>query len=66
MKFPMTMSVIIVQMDEDTDATAYVAYGRQATGEPTHRVEFSLGTVQDAVDPLMWAQMCTALVCDGI
>ena len=66
MKFPMSMSIIVVQMDEESDAIAYVSYGRNGEGDKATRVEFPMGNVPDAVDPLMWAQMCTALVCDGI
>jgi len=66
MKYPMTASVILVQLDENDPVTAYVAFGPNGDKSKTTRVELKLGTLSDATDPLMWMQMAAASVCDGL
>lgn len=66
MKYPITASVILVQLDADSDAVAYVAYGPEGDKAKQVRVELRLGTMSDASDLEMWMQMAAARVCDGL
>nr|CRY97156.1 hypothetical protein [uncultured prokaryote] len=66
MKYPMTASVILVQLDADSDVVAYVAYQAEGGEEKTTRVELKLGNLPDASDTDMWMQMATASVCDAL
>ena len=64
MKYPMTASIIVVQLDPESDVVAYVTYGAKGGVTSEHRRELKLGTLSDAVDVQMWMQMMTATVCD--
>ena len=66
MKYPITASIIIVQLDPEHEATAYVAYGRELPGAKQTRLELKLTDLSDATDLEMWIQMATARVCDGL
>ena len=66
MQFPMTASVILVQLDAKDSVTAYVAYGPNGDKSKTTRVELKLGDMSDASDAEMWMQMCAAVVCDSL
>lgn len=66
MKYPITASVILVQLDADSAVTAYVAYGSEGDKSTQVRREVSLGNLPDATDLTMWAQMAAASVCDAL
>lgn len=66
MKYPLTASVILVQLDADSDVVAYVAYDQKGDDGFTVRQEFKLGSLPDASDMQMWIQMAAASVCDAL
>lgn len=66
MEYPQTMSIIVVQLDADHPPAAYVSYGSQGGQRADTRRELTLHQVKDWLDAQMWAQMCTAAVCDEI
>lgn len=66
MNYPLTASIIFVQLDADSDAIAYVAYDRKGDAGFTVRKELKLGTLSDASDMQMWMQMAAASVCDNV
>ena len=66
MRYPMTMSIIAVQLEAEDEVTAYVSFNRGEDGRNAFRHELTLDKVSDATDPTMWAQMVTARVCDAL
>lgn len=66
MKYPITASIILVQLDADSEVHAYVAYDAKDGKTTAVRVELKLGTLPDASDMDMWMQMAAASVCDGL
>lgn len=66
MQYPISASVIFVQMADNDEVSAYVAYGPAGNLQKTVRVELKLGTLSDATDVLMWMQMAAASLCDGL
>lgn len=66
MQYPITASIILVQIEEDADVHAYVDYGPSKDRPNRMRVDLNLGTLPDAVDIQMWMQMAAASVCDGL
>jgi hypothetical protein len=60
------MSIIVVQLDGDTEATAYVSYGEQVPGGKQVRKEITLPQMDEATDLDMWAQMAAARACDAL
>lgn len=66
MKYPMSMSIIVVDLGDGHPPTAQVTMrSEDATRKHIHQ-EIVLGDLSDATDPLMWAQMAAARVCDGL
>lgn len=66
MKYPLSMSVIILQMHANDEAEAQVMV-HSASGKVREiSTRFDLGKLTDATDIRMWAQMATASVCDGL
>lgn len=66
MQYPITASVIFVQLHEDSDVTAHVRYEAGRDGGTTVKADYKLGTLPDAVDLQMWMQMAAASVCDAL
>lgn len=66
MKYPVSMSIIVVDMGNDMPPSAQVTYGHANGSEPYHTVKFDLDRMDDATDIQMWAQMAAARVCDGL
>lgn len=66
MKYPVTMSVVIVQLSASSPATALVSVRQDQGKTKLLAREFDLGTLSDATDVTMWAQMAAASVCDGL
>ena len=66
MQYPMTASVILVQLDEDADVVAYVGYPDESKTRPGKRVELKLPNPSDAADRDMWMQMVAAMLCDAL
>lgn len=66
MKYPISMSVIVVQLEPGTEAAAHVLV-HSASGKVTElNTRLNLGHLRDATDIRMWAQMAAASVCDGL
>lgn len=66
MKTPRSMSIIVVQLDEDEVPVAYVRYEDGPRPGNSVSLEVKLDQVQDATDMQMWAQMVAARVCDAL
>lgn len=66
MRYPMTASIILVQLDDSDSVKAYVRYGVSGDKEHTVSVDLTLSDMADAIDPQMWIQMCAASVCDAL
>lgn len=66
MKYPMSMIIIVTQLDEDGRANAAVSYEDQGNPSTRVKVELELQPLTDATDPQMWAQMAAARVCDAL
>ena len=66
MQYPCTASIILVQLDPDSEVTAYVGYPHAEGEARDKRVELKLPNPSDAVDRDMWMQMITALLCDAL
>jgi len=66
MRYPITASIILVQLDPEHEAVAYVAYGPEGEKAKQTRVELKLTNMGDATDLDMWMQMAAARVCDGL
>jgi hypothetical protein len=64
MQYPISMSVIVVQLGEDDNPHAYVTFSSQVEGATKYSMEYCLDEVSDATDIEMWAQMVAARVCD--
>lgn len=66
MQYPISMSIIIVQMNA-SDAAAAQILVHSANGKVTEiSTRLDLGKLGDATDIRMWAQMAAASVCDGL
>ena len=66
MKYPMTASITLVQLDPESEVYAYVGYQAEGGADKTTRVELKLSNLADATDALMWMQMAAASVCDAL
>ena len=66
MKYPLTMSVIIVQLSPSSPASAMVTIRQDGGKAKLLTKEFDLGNLPDATDVAMWSQMAAASVCDGL
>ena len=66
MKYPISASIILCQLDETDEVHAYVAYGPADNHQKTTRLELKLGTLPDATDLTMWMQMAAATICDAL
>lgn len=65
-RFPITASVTLVQLDEDDQIHAYVHCDPGNDGKDSYRLEFQLGNNEDATDFKMWMQMMAAKLCDAL
>jgi hypothetical protein len=66
MKYPVSMSIIVVDLGTGYPPSAQVTFGHAEGTEPYHTVKFDLDGLDDATDIRMWAQMAAAQVCDGL
>lgn len=66
MKYPLTMSVIIIQMHPGDEAEAQVLVHSSSSTIREITTKLNLGKLTDATDARMWAQMAAASVCDGL
>jgi hypothetical protein len=65
-RYPITASVTLVQLDETDQVHAYVHCDPGNDGKDSYRLEFKLGNMSDAVDFKMWMQMMSAKLCDAL
>lgn len=66
MKNPRSMSIIIVDLQDGWEPSAYVTYEEQGEGGTRTSVQLKLDLLDDATDIQMWAQMAAARVCDAL
>lgn len=66
MQFPMSMSIIIVDLGDGFPPEAMVVVRSKDSDITQIRSRVELGDLSDATDPQMWAQMAAARVCDAL